>query len=183
MGFLTVKHGGLPTWAWLAIGAAGIGVGLWLRRRMTSSSAAGSVVSSAAPSGTSYPDLTAAGAGGGVAAPSSTTGGYAPSDLIGAYEQGGTDAAANFANALNLVQSLQGALGGGVGVSGVTASSGGYQTPSAPPPGPSPVKSSTTTAIAKAAKAPTRYYTYKKNVPLAAGQTLHFTKGKGYYAA
>lgn len=28
-----------------------------------------------------------------------------------------------------------------------------------------------------------KYYTYKKNVPLRAGQTLHFTRGKGYYAA
>lgn len=30
---------------------------------------------------------------------------------------------------------------------------------------------------------PTKYYTYKKNVPLRAGQTLHFAKNKGYYAA
>lgn len=29
----------------------------------------------------------------------------------------------------------------------------------------------------------TRYYTYKKDVPLKAGQTLHFTSGRGYYAA
>ena|SRR5260221_8989555 len=28
-----------------------------------------------------------------------------------------------------------------------------------------------------------KYYTYKAQVKLGAGQTLHFTKGKGYYAA
>lgn len=28
----------------------------------------------------------------------------------------------------------------------------------------------------------TKYYTYKKNVPLKAGQKIHFAKGKGYYA-
>ena len=28
-----------------------------------------------------------------------------------------------------------------------------------------------------------KYYTYKIQVKLGAGQTLHFTKGKGYYAA
>lgn len=35
------------------------------------------------------------------------------------------------------------------------------------------------------AKAPAkiRYYTLKKNVPLKKGQTLHYTKGRGYYAA
>jgi hypothetical protein len=31
--------------------------------------------------------------------------------------------------------------------------------------------------------APIRYYTYKADVPLAAGQSLHFTTGRGYYAA
>lgn len=28
----------------------------------------------------------------------------------------------------------------------------------------------------------TRYYTYKTQVPLRAGQSIHFTKGRGYYA-
>jgi hypothetical protein len=30
---------------------------------------------------------------------------------------------------------------------------------------------------------PVRYYTYKKQVPVGAGQTLHFATGRGYYAA
>lgn len=38
-------------------------------------------------------------------------------------------------------------------------------------------------AVKTTAQKPTKYYTYKKNVPLKAGQKLHFTKGKGYYAA
>lgn len=39
------------------------------------------------------------------------------------------------------------------------------------------------TAAKKAVPAvQTRYYTYKKNVPLKPGQKIHFTKGKGYYA-
>lgn len=53
----------------------------------------------------------------------------------------------------------------------------------------SSVSSTTTaskTAAKKAASTPAKkitYYTYKKNVPLKAGQTLHFKKGSGYYAA
>lgn len=36
----------------------------------------------------------------------------------------------------------------------------------------------------KTAPAPTRqYYTYRKDVPLRPGQTIHFLAGKGYYAA
>jgi hypothetical protein len=38
-------------------------------------------------------------------------------------------------------------------------------------------------AAATAASKPRRYYTYKRNVPLRAGQTLNFARGKGYYAA
>ncbi len=40
------------------------------------------------------------------------------------------------------------------------------------------------TAAKKAAhtSAPSRYYTHKKDVPLKAGQSLHFKKGRGYYA-
>lgn len=30
---------------------------------------------------------------------------------------------------------------------------------------------------------PTRYFSYKRDVPLASGQTVHFTSGRGYYAA
>jgi len=45
--------------------------------------------------------------------------------------------------------------------------------------------SKTAAKVAATAAAPKKitYYTYKKNVPLKAGQTLHFTSGKGYYAA
>jgi outer membrane biosynthesis protein TonB len=32
-------------------------------------------------------------------------------------------------------------------------------------------------------KPPHKYYTYKKDVPLSKGQTVHYTPGKGYYAA
>lgn len=43
-------------------------------------------------------------------------------------------------------------------------------------------KSKTAAHKAAATSAPTRYYTSKKQVQLKAGQTLHFRKGKGYYA-
>lgn len=33
------------------------------------------------------------------------------------------------------------------------------------------------------ASAPARYYTYRANVPLRPGQTVHYTPGRGYYAA
>lgn len=54
--------------------------------------------------------------------------------------------------------------------------------PAPSPPAPKvsePAKAKTT---AKKAAKP-RYYTLKKDVPLRKGQTVHFTRGKGYYAA
>jgi hypothetical protein len=60
----------------------------------------------------------------------------------------------------------------------------------APPPPKTPVKSraqSPSPVVKKAPvvvkKAPARYYTYKRQVPLRPGQTLHYTPGRGYYAA
>lgn len=37
--------------------------------------------------------------------------------------------------------------------------------------------------VSKSSSTPAHYYTYKSQVPLLSGQTLHFQKGKGYYAA
>lgn len=47
--------------------------------------------------------------------------------------------------------------------------------PGAGPAAAAPVKAATST--------PTRYYTYKRDVPLAGGQTVHFVSGRGYFAA
>lgn len=43
--------------------------------------------------------------------------------------------------------------------------------------------STATPSRPKAPPAPSRFYTYKKDVPLKKGQTVHFQTGKGYYAA
>lgn len=155
MRFLTVKHGGLPTWAWLAIAGGGLVVGLWLRRRMQGGQSASLVPSGAVSgvSGTSYPDLGAATAGGGVAGVDSGTGvasGFGPSDVLAAYQQGGVDANAGFQNALGLVSQLQGLTGQTPGISGVTQSSGGYSTPTAPAAAAATGTSSTAAAIKKA---------------------------------
>jgi hypothetical protein len=66
----------------------------------------------------------------------------------------------------------------------------------APPPVPSPIIVTTPggtvestanfvflTPTKKVQPVAGKYYTYKAQVKLGAGQTLHFTKGKGYYAA
>jgi len=44
-------------------------------------------------------------------------------------------------------------------------------------------KTSSAGSTAKKAVTPVKYFTYKRDVPLKAGQTVHFTSGKGYYAA
>lgn len=41
----------------------------------------------------------------------------------------------------------------------------------------------TQTAKPAVVSSPTHYYTFKNQVPLKQGQTLHYTKGRGYYAA
>lgn len=48
-------------------------------------------------------------------------------------------------------------------------------------PTPAPTIKSTVTSTIKPSV--TRYYTYKRDVPLGPGQTVHFTSGRGYYAA
>jgi hypothetical protein len=47
----------------------------------------------------------------------------------------------------------------------------------------SPTAVSPTTTAKPQTSSIARYYTYKTQVPLAAGQTVHFTPGRGYYAA
>lgn len=57
-------------------------------------------------------------------------------------------------------------------------------TPSSDPakkPATAPQKPAGTTVKVKST--PTKYFTYRKDVVLPHGQSLHFTKGKGYYAA
>jgi hypothetical protein len=47
----------------------------------------------------------------------------------------------------------------------------------------SPTAVSPTTTAKPQTSSIARYYTYKTQVPLAKGQTVHFTPGRGYYAA
>lgn len=56
-------------------------------------------------------------------------------------------------------------------------------TTAAKPQASKPTATPTKKTTASAPKPAVKYYTYKKDVPLKKGQTLHFTTGKGYYAA
>lgn len=47
---------------------------------------------------------------------------------------------------------------------------------------PAQMPAAATPSKAKQTAAATRYYTYKRDVPLGKNQTVHFTAGRGYYA-
>lgn len=44
-------------------------------------------------------------------------------------------------------------------------------------------KAGASASTAKKAATPVKYFTYKRDVKLGSGQTVHFTSGRGYYAA
>lgn len=185
---LTRKLGGLPVWAWGLIAVAGLAAGIYLKRRSTNASGAlatGSTPSVDNTGTTSYPDFSGATAGGssggGTPAPAQ---GIDPAqyvnDVLSSFQGGAANALANFQNGVSLGQQFPITSGGnGAGVS----PSSQVPAPAQVPAGVASTPHSTATSIGKAAPSPIRYYTYKKNVPLATGQTLHYTKGKGYYAA
>lgn len=202
---------GLPVTVWLGVAAAGLLLGLWLRRRGSSSTDAGSQtsypLSVPAPISQAPGSLDNAVAGGGLSPATST--GVDPTvfnDLIGT-ETSMIGKLGDMADAI-------GALAFNVGSSGGSGASGEGKVPDAapfassaplqpapapdnpdspvkaPPPPPTPakaklpqVKKPAPRPPAKVTSTPTHYFTYKKNVKLGRNQTVHFTKGKGYYAA
>ena len=189
--FFSRKLGPLRTWHWfvlvLALGAAYV---LYKRRK------AGSGTSSTTPSTStgSQSDYVPA-------SPSPTD-----AALAGQPSQNSAPAASLSPDVLDALTQTFGA--GSPLVSGLedlatatsTASPSGYTAATGVFPG-APLQTVTptpgaltggvtpTTTVAKAPPAPApkpkaiTYYTYKKNVPLKKGETLHFAKGKGYYAA
>jgi hypothetical protein len=176
---LSKKRGPFPTYVWAIIGAVIVlGYIYYRRKKNTSSTSAGSLDQTVIPSGVISPNQND-GASGGTTSDSGSPNVF-PSDYasqtdlataVGAIED-------NTASAIAAITFPQ-----------------PQPTPSNPTPvnvtltvPTSKVSQSTTTSKTAAKKAaatsaPTKYYTYKKNVPLKAGQSIHYTAKKGYYAA
>lgn len=172
---LSKKLGPFPTYVWIAGGAIVVLGYLYYRKRSSASSAAapGSSNQSIIPSG--------------VVIPSSTTG---ATDTTG-----NTDTSASSPNTFPTDYATQTDLQSGLDNLGnqVGAQIAAITFPqptvniTVPPAhvATSTVASKTAAKKAAVASAPAHitYQTYKKNVSLKAGQTLHYAKGKGYYAA
>lgn len=183
---MKTKIMGLPLPVWLGVAAAGLLLGLYLRSRTRTSTAVGS--------GTSYPtsdpnagyasDIGSAVSGGGVAP---TPSGYDPATTnsllagLGSSIDQNTATEGNLVDAIgSLIYNVPSSAGSGSSVTGGQARN--------------PVTSTSTTPKTKRqpatkTKAPSgspkkiHYFTRRKDVTLAHGQSVHFTKGKGYYAA
>lgn len=197
MGSISKKLGPFPRWVWLLLGLL---VAVFVFRRMRGGSG-GSVQATPTQSlVTSSPDAQM-GAVPSAGAPGDT--GQTTSDLVSAL--GGQQASllqaleAQSQDVLALAQSQIAAAqtqtslgsfntqtqpatapqpGGSNAPAIVYVSPTVYTSPggSASPPSPAPVKASSTST-------PTKFYTYKRDVKLASGQTVHFRSGRGYYAA
>lgn len=172
---LKKKLGPLPVYAYLIAAAAVVGYIIY-RKRQGSSIAPGSLNQQVIP----------------IAVPSGGQSGQGAGTTQGTIDSGNpsvstpVDFPSDYVTSTDF-QSAIGDLGNQIGASIAAATF--------PPPSvnitvpPATVINQTVkskTAAKKAAlapsKKPTKYYTYKKNVPLKAGQKLHFAKGKGYYA-
>lgn len=199
---LTRKVGPLPLWAWLAV-AAVVGFVLFRRVGKGSSSGVGPALDNQAPASSSA-GVADMGGSLGLAPSAGSPGdtGVTTSDYIAALggerqDLLGAITAAN-ADVLGLAQSqiaaaqTQTALGSfntqtqpAVGVEPnsntpqiVYVQPQVVTTPAQRPPATTaPVKAMPTVTT------PSRYYTYKRDVPLGRGQTVHFAAGRGYYAA
>jgi hypothetical protein len=194
---LTRKLGPLPLWAWALIGLAG---GYFLYKRMAGTGGPSAVASQAAQtSAETAPSST--GLTGSAGSPSDT--GQMSSDLISAL--GGQQATilqeleATNQDVLGLAASqISAAQANGVSPSSTTETQpvtgqqpGGSNSPTyyflspSLSGAPAASKPATTASVAPQPKpgVATKYFTYKRDVPLAGGQTVHFTSGRGYYAA
>ncbi len=198
---LKKKVGPLPLYGWVLIVLAVAAYFLFFRRGAGSSAApetaaAIPVQSSADQSAGLVPS-----------AGSPSDSGGSTSDLLNAY---GAETAAltgallqTQANVVALAQAQQSNLAASTAVpandtssgSFVSSQPGGSNAPSfsfsfpnitntATKPAVTAVKSTVSAgATAKKAATPVKYYTYKRDVKLGSGQTVHFTTGRGYYAA
>lgn len=197
MNALTRKLGPLPVWAWALIAlVAGYFV---LRRFSPGSSGATALTSSATPATTAASPDSSLGLTTTAGSPGDT--GQTTSDLVSALggQQSSLLAALESANqdVVSLAQSQLSALQSQTTAgsfqtqtdAGVGSQPGGSNAPTYVYL--SPTVAGTVTAPPAASMAtvrstqtkPIRYYTYKTQVPLAPGQSVHFTTGRGYYAA
>lgn len=183
---------GLPLYVWLGVAAGGLLLGIYLRRKGSSSgtgAAATSYPISLPPSVSSDPGSIDNGvAGGGLPKPSVNT--YDPStvnDLLAglSYHDGTTAALTEQTRGLtdaigSLVFSMGSSGGSGASAAGNGNTSPVTNTPTKPKSQPKP-PTKKPAAAKPTAVVPIHYFTYKKDVPLKKGQTLHFSAGKGYY--
>lgn len=168
---LTKKVGPFPVYVYL-IGVGIVVLYLYYRHRNSSggsNSTPGSLNQSVIPSGVVVPQSQ----------------GSSGSDS----SQGGTSNAVDFPSDYATQTDLQNAIDSINNNTAATIASITFPQPNINITVPKSSVASTTTkskTAAKKAVAPTKkikYSTYKKDVHLKAGQTLHFTKGRGYYAA
>ncbi len=194
MNALTRKVGPLPVWAWALIVAV---VGYVVYKRFAQTGSSGATV----PVGASQPATDSSGSLGlTTTAGSPADTGQTTSDLVSAL--GGQQASllsaleAQSQDVLALAQSQINAVQ-------TQTSLGSFQTETQPVattiPGTgnapaisyvNPTVANTTSTptgaiatVTSAVTKPLRYYTYRAQVPLAHGQSIHFTSGRGYYAA
>lgn len=190
---LTKKLGPLPIWAWAV---AGLAVGYLLYRHFSSvgggSPTPEQTVAQQGPSPSLMGATPSAGAPQDTGAATSdllSSLGGERQDLLGALLQTQQDVV-GLANAQIAYAQTNTSLGSFNTQTqpAVASDPGGGNTPVyvylSPSVAPSQsLKPATTTVTgAKQTGASTRYYTYKRDVPLGSGQTVHFTSGRGYYA-
>lgn len=185
---LKEKKGPLPVWAWALI----VAVGAFLAyRRYAGSATSPASSTTSTPTGSAVSDQTPVTSGDTGSPPASGQGSAADNvnDTLLSQLSGLGSSVDALTAAVQTTPAFSGAGGDFSGSSGAMvydyppiSDTGSTSTGNGAVPA-----TSTTPAVthpaAKVASTPTRYYTYKKNVPLAKGQALHFTTGKGYYAA
>lgn len=192
---MSKKVAGLPLYIWIGAAVGGLFLGLWLRSRSQAGTVAGAAVPVATTgTGNVVPidtgSLTSALAGGGVAPASPGLDPALLSDLMSGFysstntlaSSGESAAVAAQANALTLagdsqdrVLTLATNIASSAGAGSSSVGKGSSQPLVAKPAPKPPTK--------KVAAAPVTHYTYKTQVPVKKGQTVHYTTGKGYYAA
>lgn len=183
---------GLPMKVWIGVAAAGLVLGLWLRHRSSSSGTAASATSIPVnlPATVTSPQgsIDNGVAGGGLPGPTVNT--YDPSttnDLLAGLaastgaEQVLTEQTQGLTDAIgSLVFSMGSSAGSGSSVVGTGTHPNNGAKHLGGPMGPD-VLPTKTPAPKHVTVQPIHYYTYKKDVPLKKGQTIHFSAGRGYY--
>ena len=172
---LSKKLGPFPTYVWLALGVVILGY-LYYRHRQaagtSSSLTAGGMNQSLTPSSVYVPAQSGGSTSGTDTGGSSSSPNTFPTDYASQTD---------LQNAIDTIDNNTASA-----IASITFPQPNINITSPP----AVVQQSTTASKTAAKKAATvaapkkiTYYTYKKNVPLKAGQTLHFASGKGYYAA